>query len=237
MRAAFALLLAILCSPAGAQAPACEIFSHDDPKAPPLVREWLARSRDLRVLVCRVPGADAAEASEQYSGEGPTSRHGTVCSYPSHGLSPVGSGSARRLQRYEQGEALAMRMMPAGPCPPEHASPAPRYVLTYDLSHEAFASFMQWWLAAADSPQLFDASGPVGGDAANRLRAAIAAGHMRQAQLQRIVRLPGSVLRHRYSAFLDNPEAGAGASEYVLYVSRHRLHATWQLTAVAETAP
>ena len=93
---------------------------------------------------------------------------------------------------------------------------------------------MQWWLAAVNSPQVFSAAGPVGGDAANQLGTAIAAGHMRESQPLRIVRLPGSPLRHRYSAFLDDPEGGA---QYVLYVSRHRLHATWQLTAVAHTAP
>jgi hypothetical protein len=237
MRLAPAALLLMLCTPAWAQSgPVCEVFTRDDRAASALVHEWLANSHDLRVQVCHVPAADG-ETSEQYAGEGATTRHGGVCSYPSHGLTPTGPGGARRLQRYEQGEGLAMTLQPSGACPAEHVAGVARYTLTYELSAETFSSLMQWWLAAESSPQAFDGAGPVSGDAARRLRAGIAAGRMQQAVLVRIVRLPGSPFHHRYSAFIGDPDSHApGAALYVLYVSK-RLRAPWQLTAVAETSP
>jgi hypothetical protein len=174
MRLAPAALLLMLCTPAWAQSgPVCEVFTRDDRAASALVHEWLANSHDLRVQVCHVPAADG-ETSEQYAGEGATTRHGGVCSYPSHGLTPTGPGGARRLQRYEQGEGLAMTLQPSGACPAEHVAGVARYTLTYELSAETFSSLMQWWLAAESSPQAFDSAGPVSGDAAHRAAARFA---------------------------------------------------------------
>jgi hypothetical protein len=227
---ALVLLLFVPCAALHAQGPpACEVYTRDSATAPPMVHAWLAASSDVRVSVCR--SGDAAEEQVQYQGEGVTRHRGTVCSYVSHGLTPVGAGAARRLQRYEPGEALAMRASSSASCPPARFNGTSTYTLTYEVNADEFLGLTQWWAHAAQPPGELTASG----DAAARLRAAIAAGRMHEVGVLRMVRMPGSPLRHRYSLFVPDPEQPS-AAVYVLYLSR-RARGSWQLTGIALTTP
>jgi hypothetical protein len=123
----------------------CTTFTRASAAPPPPVHEWLAHSADERVVMCAQP-ATAGNETALYFGEGGVTRHGTVCSYNTHGLTLRGSGAASRLQRYERGEALAMAMAGAD-CPLPHGADGPAYVDTYDVSQAAFISIMQLWSA------------------------------------------------------------------------------------------
>jgi hypothetical protein len=247
------VLLTLLLAPSapdGAQAPpvaACHSFSRDGENVPPLVREWFARSADERVLVCRQSAAGGPEtAAPAYFGEGAVTQGGAVCSYLSHGLTLVGSGEAARLQRYERSEALDMALAGAG-CPRPHGtSDAAPYVETYDITPAAFVGITQLWsavtatLAAAGNEHCCAARGGaaevrIAPEARARLEAAISPGHASAATLTRIVRIPGSVLRHRYALFLTVPDTTPGsAALYVAYVDKH-LRGPYEITAFAET--
>ena len=55
------------------------------------------------------------------------------------------------------------------------------------------------------------------------------------ATVTRIVRIPGSVLRHRYALFVTAPDATAGAgAQYVIYLDK-KLRGPYEITAFAET--
>jgi hypothetical protein len=251
------VLLTLLLAPdaaGGAQAPpaaGCQSFSRDAETSPPLVREWFARSADERVLVCPQSSAPGASAP-LYFGEGAVTQHGEVCSYLSHGLTLVGSGDTARLRRYERSEALAMALAGAG-CPRPHgASAGAAYVETYDVTAAAFVGIMRLWsaatasLAAAANEHCCAARGEAAGqpgaaaatiapEARTRLEAAISPGHLSAATVTRIVRIPGSVLRHRYALFLTVPDATAGSPAlYVVYVDKS-LRGPYEITAFAET--
>jgi hypothetical protein len=234
LRPLFALALLLPCAVLRAQAPlSCTVYARDSGTAPALVHAWLQHSDDVRVSVCH--RADADSETLQYLGEGATRRQGGVCSYASHGLSPVGATGARRLQRYEQSEGLAMKeSQGSGACPPERIAGVSRYVLTYDLKPEEFLALSEWWTLAAQSSHALEGPGTEG-EAAARLRAQIAAGRLREVRVLRMVRLPGSAFRRRYSLFVPDPEQPA-VSAYVLYLSR-RAHGSWQLTGIADTTP
>jgi len=238
--ATLALVTLLLLQPAGAAAqPAipCQVFARGNAQAPQLVRDWLAHSSDERVTVCPQPGAAAADVTPLYAGEGAVSRHGTVCSYASHGLTIEGSGAVQRLRRYESGEATAMALADRD-CPTPHPPAAPHpYTTTYDVSHTAFLSIIQLWSTIAVSSAAFEhelACCDVGGappgavpraiggtDARQRLRAAILAGDMKEAVVSRIVRIPDSAFRRRYALFVIDPaQDAAGSRFYVLYLRR-----------------
>ena len=254
------VLLTLLLAPAasgGAQAPAaatCQSFSRDAEKLPPLVREWFAQSADERVLVCppSAPGAPEA-AAPLYFGEGAVTQHGEVCSYLSHGLTLVGSGDAARLRRYERSEALDMALAGAG-CPRPHgASGAAAYVETYDVAPAAFVGITRLWSAAtatltaagnehccatfggAHAAEPRAASARIAPEARARLEAALSPGHTSVATVTRIVRIPGSVLRHRYALFLTVADTAAGSPAlYVVYVDKS-LRGPYEITDVTET--
>ena len=252
------VLLTLLLAPAAsdrAQAPpaaTCQSFSRDAEKLPPLVREWFAQSADERVLVCPQSAAGAPEADAAlYFGEGAVTQHGEVCSYRSHGLTLVGSGDAARLHRYERSEALDMALAGAG-CPRPHgASVAAAYVETYDVTPAAFIGIMRLWSAATatlgaagnehccamrgGAAEPGAASARIAPEARTRLEAAMSPGHTSAATVTRIVRIPGSALRHRYALFLTVADTVAGSPAlYVVYVDR-RLRGPYEITAFAET--
>jgi len=242
----------------------CQSFSRDAENLPPLVREWFAQSADERVLVCPQGAAGAPEADAAlYFGEGAVTQHGEVCSYRSHGLTLVGSGDAARLHRYERNEALDMALAGIG-CPRPHgASVAAAYVETYDVTPAAFIGIMRLWSAAtaaiaADKEHCCampaDAHGSASGaahpggaaqpraaesritpEARARLEAEIDPAHVGAASVTRIVRIPGSVLRHRYALFLTVPDATRDSpAAYVAYIDKS-VRRPYEITDFAET--
>ena len=241
MTATVVLVTLLLTAASGsAAAPAaCETFTRSSESMPAHVREWLAHSLDERVVMCPQAGAPGSEgATALYFGEGEVTQHGTVCTYPRHGLTLVGSGAAARLTRYDRSEALAMALAD-GECPEPHAPRgAQGYVETYDIGTLTFAGIMRLWSAIAGAP----VAAPSGSVAAStpatatraRLQAALGT-HKRDAIVTRIVRIPGSVLRHRYALFVTAPDATAGAgAQYVIYLDK-KLRGPYEITAFAET--
>jgi hypothetical protein len=233
------LLLAPATSGAAAAPAACETFTRSSESLPALVREWFADSPDERVVMCPQPGAPGSAAAQPlYFGEGGLHQRGGVCTYLSHGLEVAGSGATARLQRYEHNDALAMAL--AGPdCPPPHAGmSAQGYVETYDVTPSAFLGIMRLWSALGTTAPA-TASGGEGAsaaDAATRARLQAALGtRTSAADVTRIVRLPGSLLHHRYALFVKAPVPPAGgSSQYVIYVDKH-LRGPYEITAFAET--
>ncbi|HEY2340683.1 MAG TPA: hypothetical protein VGH75_09145 [Steroidobacteraceae bacterium] len=233
------VLTMLLLAPAGsgaAPAPpasACQSFSRDAQTMPPLVREWFSHSADERVLVCpqSAAGTQGTEAAV-YFGEGAVTQRAGVCSYLSHGLTLIGSGAAARLQRYERSEALDMALAGTG-CPPPHGDAgAAAYVETYDVSSKAFIGIKRLWSAAA---QPRAAESQIAPQARARLEAEIDPGHIGAASVTRIVRIPGSVLRHRYALFLTVPEATRGTpADYVVYIDKS-VRRPYEITDFAET--
>jgi hypothetical protein len=252
-------LLTLLLAPdsAAAAQPACQTFTRGDTASPALVRAWFADSGDQRVVVCPQPGAPASETPPLYFGESGVSRDGTVCSYTSHGLAIAGSGAARRLRRFDRTQAVAMALA-AQDCPRPHAAAASEgYVMTYDVGRRAFAAIMELWLqftaaGSAANPQQqphvccrLSASAAAAPGAATtaailkRLRAAAAAGRLQASGVMRIVRLPGSALRHRYALFVKDPDKAQGRlpgqpGMYVIYVQK-RLRAPYEVSDVGES--
>jgi hypothetical protein len=259
------MLLLAPAGPGAAPAPpasACHSFSRDAQTMPPLVREWFSQSADQRVLVC-AQGAAGTQGTESavYFGEGAVTRHGGVCSYLSHGLTLIGSGPAARLQRYERSEALDMALAGTG-CPAPHGDAgAAAYVETYDVSSEAFIGIMRLWSAAtaaiaagqahcctlhaegsgsgatqpgaAAPPRAAEST--IAPEARARLEAAIEPRHIGAASVTRIVRIPGSVLRHRYALFLSLPDATRGSpAVYVVYIDKS-VRRPYEITDFAET--
>jgi hypothetical protein len=224
------LLCLMLPLAAQAAAPDCRVFVGDSADAPAAVREWLRTSGDARVRVCDMVAGDAATAV--FTGEGAVSRSGAVCSYASHGLTSLGNAQHARLRRYESDEMRAMLLGQAA-CPVPHERGAPTYTLTYQVSPRVFEEVIRWWQALTSSaaPQLPAAAA---GAAGTRLRAALGAGRLRDASVVRLVRIPGSWLRHRYTLFVADPEA-APSGAYVIYLSK-RPRGPWQITGVADTA-
>ena len=253
------VLVTLLLAPAasgGGPAPvtpaACQSFSRASEKLPPLVRAWFAHSGDERVLACpQTPVAGGEAVAPLYFGEGAVTQHGEVCSYLSHGLTLAGSGDAARLERYDRSEALAMALAGAD-CPRPHGAPAAAYVETYDVSPSAFVGIMRLWSAAAAAVAAAEpehgccAKGAAGGkagatgvhvapEARARLEAAIDPGRMKGVSVTRLVRIPGSVLRHRYALFISVPDSSGGnSSPYVIYVDKS-LRGPYEITAFAET--
>ena len=241
------VLVTLLLAPAatGSAAPpgGCTTYTRGGDALPPHVSEWLAHSTDERVVRCPQPGAPGgAAATALYFGEGAVTRHGTVCTYPRHGLTLAGSGAAARLVRYDRSEALAMAL--ADPeCPPPHApTTAQGYVETYDISTATFVGIMRLWSGLAGAPAVAPAAAPSGSGGTGalaagtraRLQAALGA-PTSGATVTRIVRIPGSVLRHRYALFVKAPDTPAGAgSQYVIYVDK-KLRGPYDITAFAET--
>jgi hypothetical protein len=237
------VLVTLLLAPAAAgnaAAPAaCEVFTRGSETLPTHVKEWFAHSPDQRVVRCPQPAATAgAGAAALYFGEGAVTQHGTVCTYPRHGLTLVGRDAAARLERYDRSESLAMAL--AGPqCPPPHdATRAQGYVETYDVSTATFAGIMQLWSAIATS----SAPAPAGADGARtsvggthaRLKAALGP-RTSGATVTRIVRIPGSLLRHRYALFVKAPDSpDAAGSRFVIYLEK-TLRGPYEITAFAET--
>jgi len=161
------VLLTLLLAPAAsgnAAAPAgCEVWTRGSETLSPYVKEWFAHSTDERVVRCpQAAATEGADATALYFGEGGVTQHGTVCTYPRHGLTLTGRGAAARLERYDRSEALAMAF--AGPqCPaPRAATSAQGYVETYDISAATFAGIMQLWSAIASA----SAAAPAGADGA-----------------------------------------------------------------------
>ncbi|HEY1874362.1 MAG TPA: hypothetical protein VGG67_08170 [Steroidobacteraceae bacterium] len=239
------LLLAPAAGGSAAAPAACEVYARSTPTPPPLVREWLAHSADERVVMCPQPGAPGSGgATALYFGEGAPTQHGTVCTYPRHGLTLTGSGAAAHLQRYDRSEALAMALAGPEECPAPHApTSAQGYVETYDISTSTFVGIMRLWSSIAAVPPA--ASGVRPGSAAGgtptpvtatraRLQAALGS-RTSEATVSRIVRIPGSALRHRYALFVKAPDASGGASsQYVIYVDKS-LRGPYEITAFAET--
>jgi hypothetical protein len=237
------VLVTLLLTPAAsgnaAARAACEIWTRGSGTLPPHVKEWFAHSQDERVVRCpQAAATEGADATALYFGEGGVSQHGTVCTFPRHGLTLTGRGAAARLERYDRSEALAMAI--AGPqCPPPHAATSSQgYVETYDISTATFAGIMQLWSAIATA----SAAAPAGADGA---RASIGGTHARLtaalgprtsgATVTRIVRIPGSVLRHRYALFVKAPDSPeAAGSRFVIYLSK-TLRGPYEITAFAET--
>jgi hypothetical protein len=238
--------------PAPAAPAACQSFSRASEELPPPVRAWFAHSADERVLACpQTPAAGGEAVAPLYFGEGAVTQHGEVCSYLSHGLTLAGSGNAARLERYDRSEALAMALARAD-CPRPHGAPAaPAYVETYDVSPSAFVGIMRLWSAATTAitpaePEhgccAKSAAGTKAGagvhmapEARAHLEAAIDPGRMKAVSVTRLVRIPGSVLRHRYALFIAVPDGSAGnSSPYVVYVDKS-LRGPYEITAFAET--
>jgi hypothetical protein len=233
------LLLTSAASGSAAAPAACKTFTRSSETLPPLVREWFAHSPDERVVMCPQAGAPgSAGATALYFGEGGLTQHGTVCTYLRHGLTLAGSGAAASLQRYDRSDALAMAL--AGPeCPAPHAPTSGQgYVETYDISTSTFVGIMRLWSAIATAPS----AAPAGSEearaslAATRARLQAALGtRTSAATVTRIVRIPGSVLRHRYALFVKAPDPpAAAASQYVIYVDK-TLRGPYEITAFAET--
>ena len=219
--------------------PSCQTFTRSSAGTPEIVRDWLARSKDDHVIVCASTAGEgsAPEAPSMYTGESAVVKHGTLCSYSSHGLSLVGSAAAARLQRFERGDAVGMTLA-GGDCPAPHpAATAQRYTVTYDVTPTAFESIMTFWSTVATSTEALDhatdccgvgsgAKGAASGSALvvetrARLRAAIAGGRMRTATVTRILRAPGRGIHHRFALFVSDPDSRAGASSvYVIYLSK-----------------
>jgi hypothetical protein len=237
------VLVTLLLAPAAsgnATAPAaCEVYTRGSATLPAHVKEWFAHSPDERVVRC--PQAAATQgtgATALYFGEGAVTQHGTVCTFPRHGLTLTGGGAAARLERYDRSESLAMAL--AGPqCPPPHdAASAQGYVETYDINTSTFAGIMQLWSAIATA----SAAAPAGADGA---RASVGGTHTRLeaalgprtsgATVTRIVRMPGSALRRRYALFVKAPDSpDAAGSRFVIYLEK-TLRGPYQITAFAET--
>ena len=256
------LALVTLLSAAGPSAAAqsheapCQTFTRETAAAPPLVRAWFAESADQRVRICPQPGASSSE-TRYYFGEGAVSRHGSVCSYPSHGLTIEGSGARRRLRRIERSEAVAM-VLAENECPPPHAAAAPDvYVMTYDISSSSFAAIMELWLqfiapGPARNPQqqphvcchlgaksAAAADEPAAAAILKRLRAAADAGRLQAGDVLRIVRLPGSALRHRYALFVKDPDRvkdrpAGQPGMYVIYMQK-RLRGPYEVSDLGES--
>jgi len=238
-------LLLAPAAPGAAHPPAaasCQSFSRDTHPVPPLVRAWFEHSADERVVVCPQAAGAAGEApAPLYFGEGAVSHHGAVCSYLSHGLTLSGSGDAARLQRYERSEATDMALAGAGGCPQPHGAADPAaYVETYDVTVAAFEGIMRLWSAASAAGQdghccAAHGEGHIAPEAREHIEAALGPDHRRITTVTRIVRIPGSVLRHRYAMFLTTTEAAAGsAALYVLYVDK-ALRGPYEISAFAET--
>lgn len=235
----------------------CQAHTRASHPVPDIVRDWLARSGDDHVVACVVPAPDkvatgvSADVVPLYFGESAVARQGSVCSYSSHGLTPVGTGTKRQLRRYERGDALHLALAVRA-CPPPHSAiPAEYYTETYDVSADAFVSIMGLWAAAATAAPAFDAesccdsrnaaAGAARGAVAatgpgKRLRAAIEAGRMKTASVTRIVRISGLSLRRRYALFVADPDSQPpGSTLYVIYLSRW-LAGTYRITGVADAA-
>jgi len=233
------LLLAPAASGNAAASAACEVWTRGSETLPPHVKEWFAHSTDERVLRCpQAAATEGAGATALYFGEGGLTQHGTVCVYPRHGLTLIGGGPAARLERYDRSESLAMAL--AGPqCPPPHAATSAQgYVETYDISTATFAGIMQLWSAIATD----SAAAPAGASGA---RASVGGTHERLeaalgprtsgAVVTRIVRIPGSLLRHRYAMFVKAPDSpDAAGSRFVIYLDK-TLRGPYAITAFAET--
>lgn len=222
---------------APAAEPGCQSFTRASADAPELVRVWLAHSSDVYVRVCMPAGSDAV-AVPLYSGESALAHEGEVCSYASHALAAAGSGSRRRLRRYERGDAQRMALA-AGPCP----APPAAYTETYDVSAPAFVAMMHLWNEASASARIFDAeccegrgAGERAPAAAARLRMAIGAGRLKGAAVLRIVRLSGATLHRRYALFVADPDRAPQQSTlYVIYLSRW-IGGPWHISGVADAA-
>jgi hypothetical protein len=236
------VLVTLLLAPAAgnAAAPAaCEVYRRGGETLPTHVKEWFAHSPDERVVRCPQGAAtEGAGATALYFGEGAVTQHDKVCTYPRHGLTLVGRGATARLERYDRSESLAMAL--AGPqCPAPHdATSAQGYVETYDISTATFAGIMQLWSAIATT----SAPAPAGADGA---RASVGGTHARLkaalgprtsgATVTRIVRIPGSLLRHRYALFVKAPDSpDAAGSRFVIYLDK-TLRGPYEITAFAET--
>ena len=242
MTATVALLMLLLpsaiavASPAPTPAPpACQTFTRNG-APPPLVRAWFAHSSDERVRLCpQSPAAAGEDTAPVYFGEGPVARHGEVCSYPSHVLTRIGSRSGEHLQRHEGTEALEMALAGAE-CPLPHAG-THDYIETYDVSAAAFASIMRLWshtsaAIAAGTPTAVDATGA---EVRRRLEVALRPGNSAGAAVNRLVRIPGSVLHHRYALFIKVPERATNTGPlYVIYVDKN-LRGPYWISAFAET--
>jgi hypothetical protein len=216
-----------------------------------MVHAWLARSSDDHVRICRpAAGATAEAAATSYAGESAVRRQGGVCSYTSHRLEKIGTGSATRLERYERSDVQVMALADSE-CPAPYAARTDAYVPTYDVNPRAFEAIMQLWAAAAASTLRFDqelacctgaASGAAVavapatlGDSGRRLRGAIDGGRMKSATIARIVRVSGSVWQRRYALFVANPDSSdAQARLYVIYL-RKPLRGPYHITAIADT--
>jgi len=230
----------------------CAVFTRGNAQAPQLVREWLARSSDERVAICAQPPPARADAAPAYAGEGAVTRHGTMCSYASHGLTIEGNGPAQRLRRYESGEATAMALAGGKDCPTPHPPGATHpYTTTYDVSSGAFVSIMQLWSTVSASSVALEqelnccerGGAPPGavpralgaGDARQRLRAAILAGDMQAAVVVRIVRIPDSAFHRRYALFVLDPSRDAGGSRFYVVYLRRDLRGPTHIIGIAET--
>jgi hypothetical protein len=232
------LLLAPAASGNAAAPAACEVYTRGSETLPTHVKEWFAHSLDERVVRCPATATEGAGATALYFGEGGVTQHGTVCTFPRHGLTLAGRGAAARLERYDRSEALAMALA-APHCPPPHdPASAQGYVETYDISTATFAGIMQLWSAIATA----SAAAPAGADGARtsvggthaRLKAALGP-RTSGATVTRIVRIPGSVLRHRYALFVKAPDSpDAAGSRFVIYLDK-TLRGPYQITAFAET--
>jgi hypothetical protein len=247
------VLVTLLLAPAdpgsAAASAACQTYTRGSGTLPALVREWFAHSPDERVVMCPQAGAPGGEgATALYFGEGGLTQHGAVCTYLRHGLTLAGGGTAARLERYDRSDALAMAIA-APQCPRPHAQTSTQgYIETYDISTSTFVGIMRLWSATATAPATACAaatasrgcsSGTAGakgsvGETDARLQAALGT-RMNGATVTRIVRIPGSVLRHRYALFVKAPDApAAAASQYVVYVDK-TLRGPYEITAFAET--
>jgi hypothetical protein len=252
--AAVALLLAwagtARAQPAG---PSCQTFTRSG-AAPEIVRSWLERSGDARVLACTPPPAPGGtQGATLYTGESAVTRSRSVCRYSSHLLIRVGAGAANGLQRAESAEGVGMAIAGGGgDCPAPHSAPAELYTMTYDLTPALYESIMAFWAATAASAAAFDhqlACCTVRGSAAatpasaaasatrERLRAAIAVGRMQAAAVTRIVRLAGHGMRRRYALFVADPDSRpADATVYVIYLSRSLFGGPWRFTDITDVA-
>jgi hypothetical protein len=227
--------------------PPCQSFSRESQGAPPLVRAWFANSADERVVVCPQSAAGGGEPPVPlYFGEGAVTQQGGVCSYRSHGLTLSGSGETARLQRYERSGALDMALAGSA-CPTPHgATGTAAYVETYDITPAAFEEIMRLWSAAAAAAAGRDghccgAHGAAATDlkvapeAREHIEAALGPDHLLTPTVTRIVRIPGSVLRHRYALFFTvNDTAAASSALYVVYVDK-AVRRPYEITAFAET--
>jgi hypothetical protein len=231
------LLLTPVASGNAAPSTGCKTYARGSEALPALVSEWFAHSPDERVVMCPQAGPSASEgATVLYFGEGGSTQHGTVCMYPRHGLTLAGSGAAARLERYDRSESLAMAI--AGPdCPSPHAATSKQgYVETYDISTSTFLGIMHLWSSIVTAPAAATAQGAKASAPETHARLQSALGTRASGvTVMRIVRIPGSVLRHRYALFVKAPDAPAGAgSQYVIYVDKS-LRGPYEITAFAET--